>query len=175
MKSLFESILGVCYYESPMEINILFNEGLEGCLNRDWLQDIVSQVLTAQGIGNNIEMGLVIASQQKVQELNKTYLGRDEPTDVLSFAMLPEPVSEKESFFASPPDGVKHLGEVIICYPKAVKQATEHRHSIKREIAILIIHGILHLLGYDHGEPEPTREMKDREAAILKTVEGELD
>ena len=175
MKSLFESILGVCYYESPMEINILFDEGLEGCLDRDWLQDIAKQALTAQGIGNDIEMGLVIASQQRVHELNKTYLGRDEPTDVLSFAMLSESSTEQRESFATPPDGVKHLGEVIICYQRAATQAAEHRHSIKREIAILIIHGILHLLGYDHGEPEPTREMKDREAAILKTVEGELD
>ena len=175
MKSLFEDVPGLCYYELPMEINILFDEGLKDCLERGWLQVIAEQALTAQGIGGDIEMGLVIASQQRVQELNKTYLGKDEPTDVLSFAMFPEPPAEQESSFATPPDGIKHLGEVIICYPQATKQAREHRHSIKREVAILIIHGVLHLLGYDHGEPEPAREMTAREADILKIVGGELD
>ncbi len=174
---LFESIISVCYYESLVEINILFDEGLEDCLDSEWLQNIAEQALITQGIGNNnnIEIGLVIAGLERVQELNKTYLGKDEPTDVLSFAMLPGPDTEQKLSFTNPPDGVKHLGEVIICYPQAVKQAGEHRHSIKKEMAILIIHGILHLLGYDHDELEPARQMATREAAILKVVEGELD
>ncbi len=165
----------LCYYELPMEINILFDEGLEGCLKRGWLQGIAEQALITQGINNDIEMGLVIAGQKRVQELNKAYLGRDKATDVLAFAMLPVSSTEQESSFATPPDGVKHLGEVIICYPQAIIQAEEHLHSIKREVAILIIHGVLHLLGYDHGEPEPARLMAAREAAILKIVEGGLD
>jgi len=157
-----------------MEINILFDKGLEGCLDRGWLQGITEQALAAQGIGNDIEIGLVIASRERVQELNKTYLGRDEPTDVLAFAMLSESSTEQGLSFATPPDGIKHLGEVIIYYPQAVKQAEEHEHSIKKEMAILIIHGVLHLLGYDHGEPEPAHQMAAREAAILKIVEGGL-
>ena len=158
-----------------MEINILFDNGLEECLDRGWIQGIAEQALSAQGAEPSVEMGLVIASRERVQELNKTYLGKDEPTDVLAFAMLPESSAEQESSFATPPDGIKHLGEVIICYPQAVKQAGEHLHSIKKEMAILIIHGVLHLLGYDHGEPEPARQMAAREAAILKIVEGGLD
>jgi probable rRNA maturation factor len=158
-----------------MEINILFDEGLECCLERDWLQGIAKQALTAQSIEPNVEMGLVVASQERVQELNKAYLDKDKPTDVLAFAMLPEPSAEQKSSFTNPPDGIKHLGEVIICHPEAVRQAAEHGHSIRREMAILIIHGVLHLLGYDHGEPEPAREMAASEADILKIVEGGLD
>ena len=158
-----------------MEINILFDNGLEECLDRGWIQGIAEQALSAQGAEPSVEMGLVIANQQRVQELNKTYLGKDEPTDVLAFAMLPESSTEQGLSFATPPDGIKHLGEVIICYPQAVKQAGEHLHSIRKEMAILIIHGVLHLLGYDHGEPEPARQMAAREAAILKIVEGGLD
>ena len=158
-----------------MEINILFDEGLEGCLDAAWVEGIVKQALITQGIRGDVEMGLVIASQQRVQELNKTYRGKDKPTDVLSFAMLPEPAAGQEAIFATPPDGITHLGEVIISYPQAVKQAEEHRHSIKREAAILIIHGVLHLLGYDHIEPEPASRMAAREAAILEIVEGGLD
>lgn len=154
-----------------MEINLLFEDGLEGCLDGGWLRGIAEQTLVAHGSRPDVELGLVIASQARVQGLNKTYLGRDEPTDVLAFAMLPETGA---SSFASPPDGIEHLGEVLICYPQAVKQAQERRHPVKREVAILVVHGVLHLLGYDHGEPEPTRRMAAREAAILDHIEGRL-
>ena len=157
-----------------MEINVLFDEGFEGCLDVGWVQNIARLVLTAQGAKPNTEVGLVIASQERVWRLNKAYLSRDEPTDVLAFAMLPESSAGEESFFASPPDGIKHLGEVLISYPQAAMQAEEHQHSIKKEIAILIVHGVLHLLGYDHDEPEPARQMAARETAILNCVEGQL-
>ena len=156
-----------------MEINVLFDEGLEDCLDVGWVQNIARLVLTAQGAGSYTEVGLVIASQERVRQLNKAYLGRDEPTDVLAFAMLSESSTEGEQLFATPPDGIKHLGEVIISYPQAARQAEEHQHSIKKEVAILIVHGVLHLLGYDHDEPEPARQMAAREKAILNCVEGQ--
>ena len=165
----------LCYYEVLMEINILFDEGFEGCLDAGWLKDIAEKVITAQGIGSDIEMGLVIASQQRVRHLNKAYRGKDMPTDVLSFAMFAESSNAAEAAFIHPPDGIKHLGEVIISYPQAIIQAEEHRHSIKREVAILIIHGILHLLGYDHIEDEPAQQMAARELAVLETIKGGLD
>jgi probable rRNA maturation factor len=62
------------------------------------------------------------------------------------------------------------MGEVIISYPQAVIQAEEHRHPVEKELAILIIHGILHLLGYDHEEPEPERLMRAREEEILNNL-----
>jgi probable rRNA maturation factor len=67
---------------------------------------------------------------------------------------------------------VQHLGEVIISYPQAVIQADERGHSIEREITILIIHGILHLLGYEDKKPELKRQMNAREAEILSHIEG---
>jgi probable rRNA maturation factor len=157
-----------------MEINVLFDEGLEDCLDTGWLQDIVRLVLTAQGIRPNAEVGLVIASQERVWQLNRDYLGKDEPTDVLAFPMLAGSAQAEDETFATPPDGIKHLGEVLISYPQAARQAEEHRHSVKKEVAVLTIHGILHLLGYDHGELEPAQQMADREKAILNCVEGQL-
>ena len=109
-----------------------------------------------------------------LQELNLKYLGRDEPTDVIAFPMLAQPPAEELPPFVRPPDGVAHLGEVIISYPQAVIQAEEHRQSVKRELALLIIHGILHLLGYDHEDPTPERRMRAREAEILAGIR-ELD
>ncbi len=162
-----------------MEINVLIEEGLAGYLETSWLHSVAEQVLVTQDAGSRLELGLVITNQERVQQLNRSYLGKDEPTDVLAFSMLPEPLatgeSDASSPFVQPPDGVLHLGEVIVSYPQAVIQAEEHRHSVKREIAILIIHGVLHLLGYEHDKPELEREMRAREKEILSRIEGELN
>ena len=154
-----------------MEINVLIEEGFGGCLEADWLKGVAEKVLLAEGAGPKIELGLVIAGQEKVQRLNKTYLGRDGPTDVLAFALEQQEAGGGQSTFVVPPDGITHLGEVIISYPQAAIQAGEHQHSVEREIAILIIHCVLHLLGYDHEEPEEEAKMRAREQEILRTVE----
>ena len=157
-----------------MEINVLVDEGLEGWLEVGRLQSVVEQVLNIQGVSPPVELGVVITSQERVQELNRSYRGRDEPTDVLAFAMLPAGGETEADFlpFVTPPDGVLHLGEVIISYPQATIQAEERQHSVEREITILIIHGVLHLLGYDDEKPEPRQQMVAREAEILSHVEG---
>ena len=157
-----------------MEIDVLVDEGLEGCPEANWLESVVEKVLIAQRADSKTELGLVIVGQERIRQLNLTYLGEDEPTDVLSFAMLPEPSRGDLAPFIAPPDGIKHLGEVIISCPQAVSQAAEHQHSVEREIAILIIHGVLHLLGYDHDNPEREREMRAIEAEILSHIEGGL-
>ncbi len=153
-----------------MEINVLIDEGLEECLELSWLQHIAEQVLVAQNADSRVELGLGIASRERVQQLNLSYLGKDEPTDVLAFSAIEE-IGMDFPPFVTPPDGVLHLGEVIISYPQAVMQAEEHQHSIKKEIAILIIHGILHLLGYEHDKPELKRLMSAREKEILNYIE----
>ena len=155
-----------------MEINILIDEGFEGCLEASWLERVAEKVLVAQGIDSGAELGLVITDQERVRQLNLSYLGKDEPTDVLAFSMLPGQTGGNVTPFVAPPDGTRHLGEVIISYPQAVIQAEEHQHTSEREIAILVIHGVLHLLGYDHDKSELEREMRAREAEILNNIEG---
>ena len=158
-----------------MEINVLIAEGLEARLEVSWLQSVAEQALVAQKVSPDAELSLVIAGQERVRQLNRDYLGRDAPTDVIAFSMLPELLAGGEPGappFVAPPDGVSHLGEVIIAYPQAVIQAEEHHHPAKKELAILIIHGVLHLLGYDHAEPDQERQMRAREAEILSQVEG---
>lgn len=156
-----------------MEINILIEPELEGCLDETWLRLVAERALVGVGVGSGAELSLVIATQEKVQELNRDYLSKNVPTDVIAFSMLPG--EEDLSSFVSPPDGVDHLGEVIISYPQAVIQAEDYRHSIKREMAVLIIHGVLHLLGYEDEEPELKQLMSIREKEILSRVECELD
>ena len=159
-----------------MEINVLIDEEFAPFIEESWLQSVVERALVAQGVSSNVELGLVIASEERVQQLNQSYLGKDEPTDVLAFDMLPEQSAQgipgtDFPAFVMPPDGVRHLGEVIISYPQAVTQAEEHQHSVKREIAILIIHGVLHLLGYEHDKPALKRIMTTREMEILNYIE----
>ena len=154
-----------------MEINVLIDKGLEEYLEESWLQSVAEQVIVTQDAGSRVELGLVITSQEKIRQLNLSYLGQDEPTDVLAFSALEETGGDSSSF-VMPPDGILHFGEVIISYPQAVIQADEHQHSVKREVAILIIHGVLHLLGYEHDKPELESLMSSREQEILGIIEN---
>ena len=157
--------------KAVMEINILIDEGLETGIDADWLRRLAEPALVAQGVSATAGLDLFIASEERVRQLNQGYLGKNEPTDVLAFSMLPEQPTVDFSPFVTPPDGLLHLGEVIIAYPQAVAQAKEQRHSVKREIAILIIHGILHLLGYRDDEPELKHQMTARERELLHYIE----
>jgi probable rRNA maturation factor len=172
---------------TSMEIGVLIDEEFASNLDAAWLEDVMVKVLAQEKAlqgepsgraPQNIEVGLVITSQEEIERLNKTYLGEDHPTDVLSFAMGAGETSfageVKDTAFVLPNDGLIHLGEVIISYPQAVIQAEEHHHPVKKELAILITHGLLHLLGYDHDELEREKEMHAREAEILKGLEGML-
>lgn len=157
-----------------MEINVLVEDGIEVELNSAWMQNIIEVVLTTENMPPNVEISLVITGQERIQELNRTYRGKDQPTDVLSFAMAEEKVEEEPVAFIGPPDGLIHLGEVIISYPQAQLQATESQHSLKKEMAALIVHGILHILGYDHEKEEMEPAMKAKESQILEDLAKEL-
>jgi probable rRNA maturation factor len=148
------------------EIEIFVEEEFRGLVDGGWVKKIVRQVLKAEGVALPHEVGLVFTDSETVQRLNRDYRSVDEPTDVLAFYMLPQ--KGADSFFALPPDGVTRLGEVIISYPQAVAQAREQEHPPERELALLIIHGILHLLGYDHEEPEEESKMRERERELLE-------
>ncbi|MCL2707293.1 MAG: rRNA maturation RNase YbeY, partial [Dehalococcoidia bacterium] len=117
----------------------------------------------------NAEMGIFITGQEQVQRLHREYMNDNTPTDVLSFAMREKVEGSPE--FPFPSEEAEHLGEVIISYPQAEIQATEHGHSVRHEVLVLLIHGALHLLGYDHDEPLRTQNMQAREQTILKLVE----
>jgi probable rRNA maturation factor len=148
------------------EIEIFVEGEFRGVVDGGWVKKIVRQVLKAEGVAPPYEVSLVFTNSEKVRQLNRDYRGVDEPTDVLAFSMLPQ--KGADSSFALPPDGVTRLGEVIISYPQAAEQAKEQGHSPQRELALLVIHGILHLLGYDHEEPEKESRMRERERELLE-------
>ena len=107
----------------------------------------------------NIEISVYITDDQEIRELNKTYRGKDKPTDVLSFPL-------NETF-----DGYRILGDIVISQDTAERQAKELGHSLKDEVKRLLVHGLVHLLGYDHekgGEEE--RKFKELEEKILSKL-----
>jgi probable rRNA maturation factor len=157
-----------------MEINVLIEEGLEVDLDTEWLQRILEKPLLSEDVPSNTEISLVFTSQERIHELNRDYRGKDKPTDVLSFSMIEQQDEEDPTDFIAPPDGLIHLGEVIISYPQAVTQAREHNHPLKNEIATLIVHGVLHILGYDHEKPQMEPAMRAKEKEILAIISREL-
>ena len=148
------------------EIEVFVEENFRGVVDESWVKKIVRQVLKAEGVTLSYEVSLVFTDSETVRQLNRGYRGVDEPTDVLAFSMLPQ--KGTDSSFPLPPDGLTRLGEVIISYPQAVAQAKEQGHSPERELALLVIHGILHLLSYDHEEPEEEIQMRERERELLE-------
>ena len=151
-----------------MEISVEIDSRFAGCLKKKWLKSIVDRTLRIQGSGSEAEVSLIVTGQKQIHELNKAYLDEDRPTDVLSFPMME--TSAKVGFVTAP-DGKKHLGEVIVSFPQAVLQAEEHGHAVEREISILVVHGLLHLLGYDHAEAVEKRGMQAREKEILRLLD----
>ncbi len=151
-----------------MEVNVIIDGQFQDCPGEAWFRDTLEQALKALDIGADTEVGLVVTGQEKIKELNRTYRGEDSPTDVLAFFMTE--TGAGDGSFVAPPDGVLHLGEIIISCPQAVLQAEERRHPVQTELAVLIVHGALHLLGYDHEAPEDERRMKEREGFVLNRI-----
>jgi len=148
------------------QIGIYAEDKFRALVDKGWAKKIVREVLKAEGVASPYEVSLVFTDSETVTRLNRDYRGIDEPTDVLAFHMVPQ--RGDHSSFALPPDGVARLGEVIISYPQALEQAKEQGHSLERELALLVIHGILHLLGYDHEEPDEERKMRERERELVE-------
>ena len=121
------------------------------------LEAVARRVLEAEGTPP-CELSIAITDDETVRALNREYAGEDAVTDVLSFSQR-----EGEALVA-PPEGLPPLGEVIIAYPQAARQAAG---PVDREIERLLVHGVLHLLGYDHAEPEEARRMQAREEALV--------
>ena len=155
---------------ADFRLNINIHDRFRSFLDEAWIKRVVERALDVGGTEASVELSLVITDDETVCQLNKEYRGVDEPTDVLAFAFLEE---HPELPFPLAPGGLVHLGEVIISYPCAVQQASEEGHHVEREMALLVAHGVLHLLGYEHQEAKEEEEMKAKEAEILSKLENE--
>lgn len=110
------------------------------------------------------DLTIVFVNDDDIRELNKTYRNIDSPTDVLSFS------SEE----MDPETGSFYLGDLVISVPRATEQAQKAGHPVENEIRLLIVHGVLHLLGYDHATSEDKKIMWEKQTSILKSLGCEI-
>lgn len=135
-------------------------EGFDDLVNEEEIREYVQKVLEKEYESEApIYMSLLFTGNDEIQVINREYRDKDQPTDVISFAY-----HETEDFDIGPYDT---LGDIVISLERVVEQAKEYNHSDKRELFYVLIHGILHLLGYDHIEEEDKKEMRAKEEEIL--------
>ncbi len=146
-------------------VEIQVAESQAGQVDEERLRQAAIAVLTAENQPDGAELTLVITGDAEIQALNRDYRDTDAPTDVLSF-----PVQEGEPFVLPEGEG-GYLGDVIISLPTAAAQAVEQGHPVERELALLVVHGCLHLIGYDHAEEAEQECMWARQDAILAALQ----
>lgn len=121
-----------------------------------------------------VEISMTVTTAEEVHRINREFRGQDRTTDVLSFPMVEyeteDHVSELEHGEWNPDTGCVVLGDVILNYEQAVSQAAEYGHTTDRELVFLVIHSLLHLLGYDHMEPEEETVMREHQRRILNQL-----
>ena len=138
-------------------INYEIND-LVGYKDYDYLDGVIKSTLKHEKVDNCV-FSIIFVSEEEIQRINKEYRGIDKITDVISFAFED---NENVSY-----NDIRILGDIYICIPRMKSQAKDYGHSEKRELSFLTVHGLLHLLGYDHQEKEEEKEMFELQELIL--------
>ena len=148
-------------------MNLLIDNRTEEILSPELEEAILkaaAESLKYEEFDENCEISVSIVDNEEIRQINKQFRNIDRATDVLSFPMLT--FEEGEEAEVNENDEII-LGDIIISLERAREQAEEYGHSLKREVAFLTAHSMLHLLGYDHMEPEEEAEMFGRQKEIL--------
>lgn len=164
--SIIESSIQKKVSDDMLELDINDETGTVNSETEKLVNDLLVHALKEEGLTGETEVSVTFMTDEDIQEVNKMYRNIDAPTDVISFA-LEEAVEGEVEIIA---EGIPTiLGDIIISVPTAVRQAQDYGHSIQREIGFLALHGLLHLLGYDHMTEEDERKMFGRQKEILDT------
>lgn len=147
-------------------IQVLIRPPFEAAVSAGWVEYVVGAVLNYEQVAQEADLSVVITDDDEIRALNAQFRGVDEPTDVLAFAE-----EETELPFVNAPDELPYLGDVIVSYPRAQVQAVEQGHGVDDELRLLIVHGVLHLLGYDHALPDEEKLMWERQNEILSQIQ----
>ena len=182
----------------PVEVHVFpaFREGAPA----SWARRAAVAALAAADPDGERGVSVVVADDETLRELNRKFRGLDEVTDVLSFGERAAPLEEGSAFLLDPraggatlgeedervllngngngapaefpaiPGETPSLGEVALSYPYAARQAASRNLPVEREVALLVVHGVLHLLGHDHAEPDEAAAMRAMEAEALDAV-----
>ena len=138
----------------------IFNK-TEEKIDKSFVRKVIKYTLKKMSASDS-EVNIVFVGLDEIHEINKTYRGVDRPTDVISFAL--EDNDDISVYDA------RVLGDIYICLDKVHEQAKEYGHKEEREMAFLIVHGLLHLLGYDHMEKEDEKVMFGLQEEILNEM-----
>ena len=139
-----------------------------GDVNPDWLErldEILPLYAQQQGLPEEMVIGLTFTDDEAIREINREYRQIDRSTDVLSF-----PLYERDDEIELYEDELSPFGDIVLSVPHAKAQAEEYGHSLEREVCYLVVHGLMHLAGYDHMEEDEKAEMRAAEEALLKAV-----
>ena len=159
------------------KINLVFEQlSLQKFTISANIRKCIQETLKAEGVTVPCEINILVTDNAGIQVINRESRKIDAPTDVLSFPMFqleagnpPQDWSE----YQDPATGLVPLGDMCISLERAVAQAQEFGHSVRREVGYLTIHSMLHLLGYDHLDEGPQkRQMRSREEAIAASIPG---
>lgn len=136
------------------------------------LTEAVKTALESEKMQYPAMVSILLVENEEIRSINSRTREKDTVTDVLSFPMLD---MEDGVFITEPGEmdmdrGMLFLGDIVISVPKAIEQAETYGHSVERELAFLAIHGLLHLLGYDHEVPEREEKMKGKQKEILSLL-----
>lgn len=148
---------------AEIDVEVQVAPEFAAALSESRLRAVAEQTLRQEKAAGQVT--LVITDDRAIQDLNRTFLGVDAPTDVLAFS-----AQEGGEPFVVAPEAEAYLGDVIISYPRALAQAEEIGHSAGQEISLLIVHGLLHLLGYDHADEDDRARMWARQDSILGSL-----
>lgn len=127
------------------------------------VERVASRAVLAEGLDGRYELAVSLVADERIRELNREHRELDAVTDVLSFPLLDDDSAQ----FVLPSDHPTHIGDVVIAVGRMREQAAEYGHAVEREVAYLTVHGVLHLLGYDHEDDEDRVHMRAREEEIL--------
>lgn len=130
------------------------------------IEKLIQHAATYEGITEEAEVSITFVDNDRIKEINKEYRDKDRVTDVISFALEELGEGEIEIIGADMP---RFLGDIIISIPRTKEQAEEYNHSFERELGFLSVHGLLHLLGYDHMNEEDEKVMFGKQDEILQS------
>ena len=154
-------------YDTDKELNIPYET---------LAQKVASHILETENCPYDVSVNLVITDNEEIKKINQQFRSIGAPTDVLSFPMIPfetpadySIVEDKDEYFDLDTDELI-LGDVMISVEKVYAQAEEYGHSVEREFSFLFAHSMLHLLGYDHMEPEEAAVMEAKQAKALEEL-----
>ena len=160
--------------EGDLEVFVA-DEQSDGVVDLARWEALARSVLVAEGVSGEAELSVLFVDEATIADLNQSFMGQPGPTDVLAF-----PIDDQESGVGRSPDGSTSgpdrepptdqpllLGDVVICPAVAARNAPQHAGTYDDELALLIVHGILHVMGMDHATPAQTEVMQARERQLL--------